>query len=390
MPGHLEKRGDKSWYIIVEAGRDPITKKRKRIKQSFQGKKGDAEKEMARLVTELEKGTYIEPGKTTVSEYLLWWVEQHSIGKNLAPKTIVSYRQIITLHLIPALGNIPLSKLQPMHIQQFVNQMLQKRSPRTVAYNLTVLKQALKHAVQKWRLIPYNPTDAVERPSYRRVKFQALSIEEVEVFLNKVRDHKDYPIIYTALYTGMRQGELLGLHWDDVDLNRGVIKVQRTAQWVTGLGRIEKPPKTEAGRREVDLPATVINLFRETKKQQAENRLFMADKYQDNNLVFCQGNGKAIDNSNLTRRFRRLADAKGYEDLRFHDLRHTHASLMLAAGEQLHVVQQRLGHEKPSTTADIYGHAIPGQQRAAADRFDNLFGHQMGTKTSRRLFSQKK
>lgn len=390
MPGHLEKRGDKSWYIIVEAGRDPITKKRKRVKQSFQGKKGDAVKEMARLVTELEKGTYIEPGKTTVSEYLLWWVEQHSIGKNLAPKTIVSYRQIITLHLIPALGNIPLSKLQPMHIQQFVNKMLQQRSPRTVAYNLTVLKQALKHAVQKWRLIPYNPADAVERPSYRRVKFQALSIEEVEVFLNKVRDHKDYPIIYTALYTGMRQGELLGLRWDDVDLNRKVIKVQRTAQWVTGLGRIEKPPKTEAGRREVDLPATVINLFREIKKQQAENRLFMADKYKDNNLVFCQGNGKAIDNSNLTRRFRRLADAKGYEDLRFHDLRHTHASLMLAAGEQLHVVQQRLGHEKPSTTADIYGHAIPGQQRAAADRFDNLFGHQMGTKTSRRLFFQKK
>lgn len=390
MPGHLEKKGDKSWNIIVEAGRDPITKKRKRIKQSFQGTKREAEKEMARLVTELEKGTYIEPGKISLGEYLLWWLDQHSTGKNLAPKTIVSYRQLITLHLIPALGNIPLSKLQPMHIQQYVNKALQNKSPRTVAYSLAVLKQALKHAVQKWRLMPYNPADAVERPSYRRIKFQALNIEEVEAFMALAKEHQDYPIIYTALYTGMRQGELLGLRWDDVDLTRGIIKVQRTAQWVTGLGRIEKAPKTEAGRREVDLPATVISLFREIKKQQLENRLFMADKYQENNLIFCQENGKAIDNSNLTRRFRRLADANGYEDLRFHDLRHTHASLMLAAGEQLHVVQQRLGHEKPSTTADIYGHAIPGQQRAAADRFDNLFGHQMGTKPPQRHSTQKK
>ena len=222
------------------------------------------------------------------------------------------------------------------------------------------------------------------------MKFQALTVEEAQEFLDFARGHKDYPIIYTALYTGMRQGELLGLHWDDVDITRGVLKVQRTAQWVTGYGRIEKPPKTEAGRREVDLPETVIKILREVRKQQAEDRLFMAEKYQENNIVFCQENGKPIDNSNLTYRFRRLANAAGLPNLRFHDLRHTHASLMLAAGEQLLVVQQRLGHEKPSTTADIYGHAIPGQQRAAADRFDNLFGHQMGTKTSQRLFSQKK
>jgi len=150
MPGHLEKKEDRSWNIIVEAGRDPVTQKRKRIKQAFEGTKREAEIEMARLVTELEKGTYIEPGKMTVGEYLLWWVEQHSTGKGLAPKTVVSYRQLITLHLNPALGSIPLSKLQPMHIQQYVNKALQKKSPRTVAYSLTVLKQALKHAVQKW------------------------------------------------------------------------------------------------------------------------------------------------------------------------------------------------------------------------------------------------
>jgi len=238
--------------------------------------------------------------------------------------------------------------------------------------------------------IPYNPADAVERPRYRRMKFQALTVEEAQEFLDFARGHKDYPIIYTALYTGMRQGELLGLHWDDVDITRGVLKVQRTAQWVTGYGRIEKPPKTEAGRREVDLPETVIKILREVRKQQAEDRLFMAEKYQENNIVFCQENGKPIDNSNLTYRFRRLANAAGLPNLRFHDLRHTHASLMLAAGEQLLVVQQRLGHEKPSTTADIYGHAIPGQQRAAADRFDNLFGHQMGTKPVQRFYSQKK
>lgn len=390
MPGHLEKKGDKLWTLIVEAGRNPVNSKRKRIKRTFKGTRHEAEIELARLITEWEKGVYIEPGKMSVGEYLLWWVDQHIAARNLAPKTVVSYRQIINLHLIPAIGSIPLTKLQPMHIQQYVTNHLKTRSPRTVAYTLTLLKQALKHAVQKWRLLPFNPADAIERPSYRRVKFQALTLEGAQEFLDSVRDHKHYPIIYTALYTGMRQGELLGLRWEDVDFNRSVLKVQRTAQWVTGLGRIEKPPKTEAGLREVDLPASVISLFKDLRKQQMENRLFMAERYEENNLVFCQENGKPVDPANLTCRFRRLADMAGLPDLRFHDLRHTHASLMLAAGEQLHVVQQRLGHEKPSTTADIYGHAIPGQQKAAAERFDNLFGHQMGTKTSNRLYYRKK
>lgn len=389
MPGHLEKKGDKLWNLIVESGRDPITSKRKRIKRTFKGTKHEAEVALAKLVTEWEQGFYIEPSKITTGEYLLWWIEQHCAARNLAPKTVVSYNQIIKLHLIPAIGSIPLTKLQPMHVQQYVTNHLKTRSPRTVAYTLTLLKQALKHAVQKWRLLNYNPADAVERPSYRRIKYVALTLEGAQEFLDSVKEHKHYPIIYAALYTGMRQGELLGLRWEDVDWNRKVLKVQRTAQWVTGMGRIEKPPKTEAGIREVDLPASVITLFKELKKQQAENRLFMADKYQEHNLVFCQENGKPVDPANLTCRFRRLANAAGLPDLRFHDLRHTHASLMLAAGEQLHVVQQRLGHEKPSTTADIYGHAIPGQQRAAAERFDDMFGHQMGTKTNQRLYFQK-
>ncbi|NLG85759.1 MAG: site-specific integrase [Firmicutes bacterium] len=259
-----------------------------------------------------------------------------------------------------------------MHIQNYINEKLDKLSPRTVAYSISILRQALKHAVVRWRLIPLNPADAVQTPSYKRVKFRALSAEEVEQFLGATEGHQAYAVIYTALYTGMRRGELLGLRWEDVDLTKGVLNVRQQLQRIAGKGYITKAPKTEAGTREVALPSSVVALLRRLKKEQAEARLRLGPAWCENGLVFCLEDGRPLDPSNFSRRFHQLAVDAGFPDLRFHDLRHTHASLMLAAGEKITVVQERLGHEKPTTTAAIYAHAIPGRQREAADRFEEM------------------
>lgn len=371
--GHVEHRTSdpKRHMIVLDLGRDENGKRiRKYI--PFRGSKKEAEKELGRLITEAEKGTYIDPTTITVSEYLKWWLEQHEKAKNLAPKTRESYKYLLETHLIPVLGQIPLAKLAPLHIQNYVNEKLDKLSARTVAYSVGILREALKHAVRKWRLIPLNPADAVETPSYKRVKYRALSAEEMQAFLKAAEGSSDYPVIYTALYTGMRRGELLGLRWENVDLTNGVLRIRQQLQRITGQGYITKAPKTEAGAREVALPASVVALLKHIKKDQPEARLRLGPAWQENGLVFCLEDGRPLDPSNFSRRFHKLATDAGFPDLRFHDLRHTHASLMLAAGEELTVVQQRLGHEKPTTTAAIYVHAIPGRQKEAADRFEEL------------------
>lgn len=358
MPGHLERRSKNSWTIVIDAGRDPQTKKRKRIYKAFRGTKKEAEKELARTMVKLEQGTYIKPTIITLGEYLLWWLEQHGKAKKLALKTLESYEYLIKKHLIPELGTIPLAKLQPIHIHNFIIKENEIVSSRTTAYALTILRQAMKHAMKKWKLISSNPAECIDIPKYKHVKYKVLSADEVQILLNNAENHPDYKLIYTALYTGMRRGELLALRWEDIDFDNKIIRVERATQRIVGKGYITKEPKTEAGKRIIDIPKSLLLLLKQMS--------------QDNDLVFCLQDGRQLDPSNLSRRFHRLAVKCNFPDVRFHDLRHTHASLLLANGEQLHVVQQRLGHEKPSTTADIYGHVIPGQQQAAAKRFDSL------------------
>lgn len=369
MPGHLEKRSKSSWTIVIEAGRDPVTGKRKRIKVAFRGTKRQAEREMHRLLHELESGTYVEPSSMTVGEYLLWWLE-HYARPSTAPRTFESYEMIVRRHLIPALGALALQKLQPVHIQAYYSQALQSLSPRTVAYHHAVLHEALRHAV-RWQLIRANPADAVKRPQYRRPAPVVLDDEGARSLLRAAKGHQDYALILTALFTGMRQGELLGLRWEDVDLEGGVIQIRQALQRVKGQGYVFREPKTEAGRRSVAISPQVVAVLRRLKKEQAAARLLLGPAYEDHGLVFCRPDGRPINATTLTKRFRRLAEAAGFPGLRFHDLRHTHATLLLARGVHPKIVQERLGHEDVTLTLNTYSHVLPGLQAEAAKKLDD-------------------
>ncbi len=377
MRGHLEKRRKNSWTIIIDRGRDPITKKRDRIIKSVEGPKREAEKIMNELLYQLQTGTYIETNNLTLAQYLIHWLNTYC-STNLAPKTIHSYQMEVYKHIIPGIGAIPLEKLTPLHLQAYYTDQLNfgrldgkgGLSPRSVLYQHRIIREALKHAY-RWQLVFRNVADAVQPPRLKKKEMYVLSREDVLVFLEGIRDHRDYALILTAVYTGLRQGELLGLTWKHVDLVKRTLNVRQQLQYVAKQGYIFRDPKTNKSKRQVPLTPEVVQVLKEVRKEQAQYKL-ISEEYFDHDLVFCLPNGKPLDSTNLTKRFKNLAIHHGHPELRFHDLRHTCATLLLAAEVDAKKVQEILGHESITTTLDVYGHVLPTMQREAMDRLSSF------------------
>jgi len=268
----------------------------------------------------------------------------------LAPSTVANYRSMIERHIIPALGHLPLSALQPLHLQELYLDRLERGrvrggggvSRRTVVLIHTVLQAALKQAV-KWQLLSRNPADAVDVPRRQRSKVRTLNDEELARFLEPVSGHRDEHLIRMALYTGVRRGELLALKWEDVDLDAKVLRVRHGLVRAGGEMHLSGP-KTRKSRRQIALSDTAVALLKEIRRSQTEQKLRLGPRYQDHGHVFCNPDGSLIDPSSVTHRFTKLARAAGFLGLRFHDLRHTHASLLLMQGIHPKVVQNRLGH----------------------------------------------
>jgi len=391
VTGHVEKRAKSSWSLVIDLGRDPATGKRLRIRRSVKGvTKRQAEAELRRLIGEIEQGTYIAATKLTLGEYLQRWLED-SAAQRVRPKTLRDYRLLVERHIAPALGHIPLSALQPLHLQELYTQALQDGrldgkgglSPRSVQILHTVLHSALKQAV-RWQIISRNPADAVDVPRPRRPQITTLDSKGLERLLQAAQGHRDEALIRFAVLTGLRRGELLALAWDDVDLDKGLLRVRRGLIYVPGGSATVDTPKTRRSRRQVVLSKAAVSVLRQVRREQAQARLRLGAGYHDHGLVFCNPDGSPMDPGAVTHRFTKLVRAAGLEGLRFHDLRHTHASLLLAQGVHPKVVQERLGHETVSTTLDTYSHVIPTLQREAAEAIDAALGHRLGTGKSER------
>lgn len=376
MRGHIEKRGKGSWTVVIERGRNPITNKRERIYKSVTGPKREAEKLMNEMLYQLQTGTYIDPSNLTVGEYLHRWLNTHC-KTNLAPKTYHSYQCEIRNHIMPELGMFSLDQLTPIHLQEYYSKKLTSGrkdgqgglSARSVHYHHRILRTAFKHATQL-QLIARNPADSVVPPRFRSKEMYVLNKEQALAFLEAIKDHRDYNLILTAVYTGLRRGELLGLRWADIDLKKNTLNVRQQLQYISGQGIMFKSPKTEKSRRQIPLMPIVAITLRKLKKEQAQEKLIHGISYEDNDLVFCLENGHPLDPNVLGRRFRKLVDKHGHPELRFHDLRHTCATLLLAAGVDAKKVQDIMGHESISTTLDIYGHVLPTMQKEAIQQLN--------------------
>ena len=370
MPGHIERRGRDSWRVIVELPPDPVTGRRRTRKVSIRGRKKDAERALIEVLSLRDHGVDVEPQRITVAEYLERWLRDYA-EPNVAPSTLKRYRGICSV-LAETLGELRLQALRPAHIQAMYARLRERQlAPRTVLHHHRILKEALRHAVG-WQLLERNPADAVSSPRVQRKEMQALDTEGVERLVNACEDDDQRRLIFTALSTGLRLGELLGLRWSDLDLETRAATIRRTAQYLGRDGVKLRAPKTARSRRTISLSPSTVTLLREHRVAQNERRLRLGPAYEDHGAVFAAPDGRLLAPYTASYRFHKIVRSLGLTGFRFHDLRHTSATLALQAGVPAKVVSDRLGHASVAFTLDTYAHVLPDQQRQAADLIDSV------------------
>jgi integrase len=318
----------------------------------------------------MERGFDLKGGNTTVAEYLDEWLDNHRIS--LRSKTAHSYSRMIKNHILPFLGNKRLKDLKLVTIEEFYSELLQKGlGPRTIRITHNILHTSLAKAV-KYGLLIYNPTQGASLPRYFHNEMNVMDTSQVTQFLVAAQNSKYRVLFHFAITTGMRFGELLGLRWMDVQWNAGVIHVQRQMQDVPGEGCVFVEPKTNAGRRTIKLGEGSLDLLRHHKQDQEFQRKIVGQRWRGMDLVFTNSVGGPGVTSNIRKEFHRVLDLAGLPQIRFHDLRHTTASLLLNNKVPVIVVSNMLGHSKPSVTLDIYAHVFHDMQGEAAVIMDRL------------------
>ena len=364
MRGQIRKRG-RSWAVIVYLGRDPETGAKRRRWFTHHTRQ-EAEAHLAQVLVHVQAGGGVPPSRLLTGAFLDRWLDDYASGA-VTEKTLLNYRDQVRVHLKPAFAHIPLGRLSAQAIQGYFSQQLRARrlSSTSLRYQFAVLREALYHAV-RWGVLVRNPCEFVDPPRPRAREMRVLDEEQTRLFLAEARRSSRYALLYTtAVLTGLRQGELLALAWGDVNVALGLVSVQRSLSRV-GRTVTMKEPKTQRGRRTVALPPLLCEALRAAR-----------DDAPDDRLVFCQEDGKPLHGHNITQRdLRAVCKRAGVPRIRFHDLRHCHATHLLRQGVHPKVVQERLGHSTPAVTLGVYSHVLPGMQDEAARRVEgHLLGH---------------
>jgi integrase len=366
MKGHIRERSPGHYAIVIDV-RDPQTGKRKRRWHSFRGTKRQAQIECARLIAELQNGNTIEPSKITVAQYLARWLDH--VATQVSPSSHATYTTMMRAYVVPPIGSIRLGKLRPADIANLYATTLHSLAPKSIALLHRVLSQALRQAV-RWQLLPSNPAAAVTPPRIERRQMKTLNADAALALIEAARPADLFMPVLLAVMTGMRRGELAALRWRSIDLNAGQLAVVASTEQV-GRSTRDKPPKSGRART-VALPALVIDELRQHRIHQAEALLRLGVRQDDATHVCARADGAPWRPSVLTLAFTRLLQSSGLPRVRFHDLRHTHATLMLAANIHPKVVQERLGHASIAMTLDLYSHVVPGMQEEAAASVDDI------------------
>ncbi len=359
------------WVGILSLGYGDGGRRHRRV--VYGRDKSTVVERLARMRAQALDGMLSGAQRLTVSAFMARWLEDVA-RPAVSPSTHQLYEGLIRLHINPRAGAVPLSRLTPVHVQAMLGAMERDGvSPRLRQMALGVLHQALGQAL-RWGMVPRNVCDAVTRPRAPRQTMQALTPDQVVRFLETAKGDRLEAIYVLAVTTGLRQGELLGLHWDDIDLAGAALRVRHTLHELNGRLWIGEP-KTRRARRQVDLPAIAVVALRDHREK-------MTTEGHPDGIVFCDTQGGALRKSNLVRRsFLPLLKRAGLPLIRFHDLRHTAATLLLAQGVHPKIVQERLGHSQVSLTLDTYSHVLPGMGREAASKLDALLMRTAGEAT---------
>lgn len=331
----------------------------KHLRRSIYGKsRAEVQARLAELQLAAGKGQLPDPNSMSLKQYLELWLNDVARPR-LSPTTVNRHESLIRLHIAPHIGMVQLQKLQPMHISHLMGSLSGKgESLWTQKMALTLLHNALRHAV-RLKLLSSNPCSELPKAKPLEREMTIITEEEARRLLQKNTGHKNFALLALALGTGMRQGELLGLQWENVDLDKGIVHVRHSLAQVNGQF-ILKAPKSKTSRRSLRVPAFALDALKNHPR--------------NGPVVFCTSTGGYISKSNLTRRdLRDWLAAAGITGLRFHDLRHTHASHLLMHGQSIKAVSQRLGHSNVELTLRVYCHLLPGADDALAQKTDELY-----------------
>lgn len=372
MKGHITERSPGKWGIVIDVPH-PETGKRRRKWHTFHGTKRQAETECARLVAELNGGNYVEPAKTTVRDYFIRWLKHEKA--NVSPKTHQRYEELLLKNVAPVLGSITLNKLTAARIDGAWGHLLESGrrngkgglSPRTVHHCRRVMLTAMDQAV-KWDLLKRNPVALTRPPKVEKQQMEAFDAPQTAIMLDDLRESRVFIPALLAALCGLRRGEILALRWRDIDMSAATIAVRQSAEQV---GTVVRYKETKSGKsRVVALSSSVVEELKRHRLAQAEEQLKLGIRPDDNSFVVAQVDGSPLKPVSLTHEWTRLLAKTCLPKIRFHDLRHSHATQLLAAGVHPKIASERLGHSTIGITLDLYSHVMPGMQANAAEQVD--------------------
>lgn len=373
------------WYYEVTVGIDPETGKRKRKKKRGFASQKEAEKALTKLLAEVDSDSFLEPSKITVKDY---WEEFAKIRVSQLSATAYKTEQSnFTAHMEPTMGALPLAKVTTPFLQRFVNSLTTEKGlqPATVKRIFNPLKIMFEYAVTN-KLLSENPALGVIKPKLvAKGEMVVWNESQVERFLAHAEKDRLFMLFHLAVTTGLRQGELLALRWQDINLDKGVLRVRSV---YTRDGELKVGGKTKSATRSVTLLKETIPLLKKHRASILSEKVAAGSEYKDNDLVICTSKGTPVRHRNVNRSFDRLMEeintladeikrstrieVPHLPRIRFHDLRHTHATLLLLADVNPKIVAERLGHSKISVTLDIYSHVLPNMQEGVADKLSAI------------------
>lgn len=359
--GSVYKRGDR-WVAQVGSGKN-------RTYKSFDTQR-EANRWGSKMVEQIRQGLLTLRNKISLSKFLDDWLV--IARSSIRPNTSLQYTQIVHKHIVPTLGNILLRELQADHVQRLYTEKLASGvSPRSTRLIHAVLHRALNHAL-KQGLVSRNVSDAATLPKVPRKEMKTLDDYQVRQLIQATDDVQMQVLFWIAVTTGLRKGEILGLKWSDLDWQTRKLQIQRQVQRRAGEGLIFCEPKSASGRRVVVLGEKTLDRLREHREAQYQKRIQVGDLWQDFDLIFTSPIGTPLDQSKVSKVYKECLSKTGLPMIRFHDLRHTAATMMLQQGIHPKVVQERLGHSDISLTLNTYSHVLPSMQDEAAEKMDEL------------------
>jgi integrase len=390
----IQKRGERSFLLVVETGYGAKGKRKKRTKtiridddkllKTTKKLRDFLELELAKFQMEVESGEYIAPQKTLFKDFVIYWEEKYGV-KELGGQTFHAYKTIIKNHILPYFENMRLEEVKPVHVLNFMDQLKrhdggkEQLSIGTIQYIYRVLRNVFQRAVD-WKIIKNNPVADVKKPKSKNNHNDEINVyseNEVEALFKEAENEPFHwrVFIALALATGLRRGELLGLEWSHVNLDDGAITIKQTI----GIGQDGKPAikgtKSKNSKRVVSLPSSIIDELKLYKDHWEQEKKHAGEKWveQEHEWLFCNVDGKHFYPTSPTTWWNRFIERTEIRHIRLHDLRHTSATLLINQGVHAKIISERLGHSNIRITMDTYGHALQTADKEAAEKLDGLF-----------------